>query len=122
MSNRRNLHRRLTRKALADVDAGLVIDHQTVQAWADKLSADELLADPNHSGQHMKEEQEWLDAPAVGLEVLTPYDPAEYLTSDEDIAIFLAEAEETGDAGYLARAQEVAERARAMNRTRTPDR
>jgi len=26
---------RLTREALADVDAGRVIDHQAVQAWAD---------------------------------------------------------------------------------------
>lgn len=31
---------RLTREALADVDAGRVIDHQTVQAWADSLSAE----------------------------------------------------------------------------------
>lgn len=29
---------RLTREALADVDAGLVIDHQAVQAWADSLT------------------------------------------------------------------------------------
>lgn len=66
---------------------GLRLTTKLSRLGPDKLSADELLADPNHSGQHMKEEQEWLDAPAVGLEVLTPYDPAEYLTS-EDIAIF----------------------------------
>ena len=29
---------RLTREALADVDAGRVIPHQAVQAWADSLS------------------------------------------------------------------------------------
>jgi len=28
---------RLTREAMADVDAGLTIDHQSVQAWADSL-------------------------------------------------------------------------------------
>lgn len=28
---------RLTREALADVDAGRVIDHQAVQAWAESL-------------------------------------------------------------------------------------
>ena len=28
---------RLTREALADVDAGRVIDHQAVLAWADSL-------------------------------------------------------------------------------------
>lgn len=31
---------RLTREALADVDAGRVIDHQAVQAWADSLGSD----------------------------------------------------------------------------------
>ncbi len=31
---------RLTREALADVDAGRVIDHQVVQAWADRLGTD----------------------------------------------------------------------------------
>lgn len=29
---------RLTREALNDVDAGRLIDHQAVQAWADSLS------------------------------------------------------------------------------------
>lgn len=37
---------RLTREALADVDAGRVIDHQAVQAWADSLSSDEPLSVP----------------------------------------------------------------------------
>ncbi|KRD63720.1 MULTISPECIES: ribbon-helix-helix domain-containing protein [unclassified Ensifer] len=32
--------RRLTLEALADVDAGGVIDHQSVQAWADSLDSD----------------------------------------------------------------------------------
>jgi predicted transcriptional regulator len=32
---------RLTREALADVDAGQVIDHRAVQAWADSLGGDE---------------------------------------------------------------------------------
>ncbi|MHB1581811.1 MAG: CopG family ribbon-helix-helix protein [Acidithiobacillus sp.] len=30
---------RLTREALADVDAGRVINHQAVQAWADSCAA-----------------------------------------------------------------------------------
>ena len=33
--------RRVTLEALADVDAGAVIDHQAVQAWADSLDADD---------------------------------------------------------------------------------
>ena len=37
---------RLTRAALADVDAGRVIDHQAVQAWADSLSNDTPLSVP----------------------------------------------------------------------------
>ena len=31
---------RLTREAMADVDAGRVIDHRAVQAWADSLGTD----------------------------------------------------------------------------------
>jgi predicted transcriptional regulator len=38
---------RLTREALADVDTGDVIDHQDVQAWADRLGADEPLSAPH---------------------------------------------------------------------------
>ena len=38
--------RRLTREAMADVDAGLVIDHQSVQAWAESLSSDRPLPVP----------------------------------------------------------------------------
>ncbi|WP_024302660.1 CopG family ribbon-helix-helix protein [Pseudogulbenkiania sp. MAI-1] len=37
---------RLTREALADVDAGSVIDHQAVQAWADSLGTDNPLPVP----------------------------------------------------------------------------
>jgi predicted transcriptional regulator len=37
---------RLTCEALADVDAGRVIDHQAVQAWADSLGTAEPLPLP----------------------------------------------------------------------------
>jgi predicted transcriptional regulator len=37
---------RLTREALADVDAGQVIDHQVVQAWADSLNTGNPLPAP----------------------------------------------------------------------------
>ncbi len=37
---------RLTREALADVDAGRVIDHQAVQAWAESLGTDKPLSLP----------------------------------------------------------------------------
>ena len=38
--------RRLTLEALADVDAGHIIDHQAVQAWADSLETDNPLPVP----------------------------------------------------------------------------
>lgn len=37
---------RLTREALAEVDASCVISHQAVQAWADSLSTDQPLPTP----------------------------------------------------------------------------
>ncbi|MDN5929393.1 MAG: ribbon-helix-helix domain-containing protein [Hyphomicrobiales bacterium] len=38
--------RHLTLEALADVDAGRVIDHQAVAAWADSLGTDDSLPLP----------------------------------------------------------------------------
>lgn len=37
---------RMTLEALADVTAGQVIDHRSVQAWADSLSTDRPLPPP----------------------------------------------------------------------------
>ena len=37
---------RLTREAMADIDAGRVIDHQAMQAWADSLVTDRPLPPP----------------------------------------------------------------------------
>ncbi len=44
----------------------------------------------------------------------TQYDPAEDLTSDEAIAVFMAEAFEAADAGYIAHALGVVTRAKAL--------
>lgn len=38
--------RQLTLEALADVDAGNVIEHQAVQAWAESLGSDKPLSAP----------------------------------------------------------------------------
>ncbi|MBX4867546.1 MULTISPECIES: CopG family ribbon-helix-helix protein [Rhizobium] len=38
--------RRLTLEALADVDGGNIVDHQSVQAWADSLDSDEPISLP----------------------------------------------------------------------------
>ena len=37
---------RMTLEAMADIDAGQVINHQSVQAWADSLSTDKPLPLP----------------------------------------------------------------------------
>jgi len=44
----------------------------------------------------------------------TGFDPSAYLDSDEAIASFMAEAFETGDAGYIAHAIGVVARAKGM--------
>lgn len=38
---------RLTQEAVADVDAGLIIDHLAVQAWADSLDTEKALPLPH---------------------------------------------------------------------------
>ncbi len=38
---------RLTQEALADVDAGLLVDHQAVQAWAGSLGTEKALPLPH---------------------------------------------------------------------------
>lgn len=47
-------------------------------------------------------------------EAFNDFDPAEYLTSPEAIAEFIADALETGDVAYIAKALGVAARARGM--------
>jgi len=44
--NQEETRNRLTREALSDVDAGQLIDHQAVQAWAESLSTDTPLPPP----------------------------------------------------------------------------
>jgi len=39
--------RRLTLEGLADIDAGRVIDHEAVQAWAESLGTDDPLPVPH---------------------------------------------------------------------------
>ena len=50
------------------------------------------------------------------VEKLIPYDPAEELTTDEAIEVFLADAFETGVARYIARALGVVARAKGMTK------
>ena len=45
---------------------------------------------------------------------LTSYDPANALVDDEEIAVFMADALETGDSAYIAKALGVIARAKGM--------
>lgn len=45
---------------------------------------------------------------------LTPYDPADALVDDDEVAVFMANALETGDAAYIAKALGVIARAKGM--------
>ena len=47
-------------------------------------------------------------------ETLTPYDPADDLADAEAVAVFVAEAFESGDARYIAHALGVAARSQGM--------
>ena len=47
-------------------------------------------------------------------EILFPFDPADALTTPEAIETFLADAFETGDAAYIAKALGVVARAKGM--------
>ncbi|MBV6848588.1 transcriptional regulator [Xanthomonas euvesicatoria] len=51
----------------------------------------------------------------AGLESLTPFDPAEDLTTAEAVAAFLADAEATADPAYIEHAHQVAARARTTH-------
>ena len=69
----------LTHDALADVDAGRVLDDQVVQDWAADLDPTrlkprytlaELLAASDPSQPTSDADRAWLDAPPVGRELL----------------------------------------------------
>ncbi|MCY0388531.1 putative addiction module antidote protein [Robbsia sp. Bb-Pol-6] len=48
-------------------------------------------------------------------EKLSTYDPAAALVDSEEIAVFMADAFETGDVGYIAKALGIVARARGMS-------
>lgn len=69
----------------------------------------ELLAEVYASGAYPlpPSEREWVDAPAVGRELL-----AEDLQSAEAIHAYLAHAEATGDVAYIEHAREITAQAK----------
>lgn len=74
-----------------------------------RYTLDELLTGTEASGAYPvpPEEREWVDAPAVGRELL-----AEDLQSVEAIQAYLAHAEATGDMAYIEHAREIAAQAK----------
>lgn len=80
-----------------------------------RRTLDELLAETEASGQYPlpPEQREWVDAPAVGRELLP-----EDLQTAEAVAAFLADAEATGDPAYIEHAREVAAHAATLNTER----
>lgn len=56
----------------------------------------------------------WTIRRPSAMNKLTQYDPAVALVDDEEIAVFMADALETGDATYIAKALGVVARAKGM--------
>lgn len=110
-----NLENWLHEKAGPAHDALKADPARAVSADRVRYTLDELLAQCDPSAEMTAQEREWLDAPAVGCELLTPYNPTEALTTTEAVAAFLADAEATADPAYIEHAREVAARARAMH-------
>jgi hypothetical protein len=112
MTGPKNLESWLHEKAGPAYDALKADPARAVTADQVRRTLDELLAEAEAAGQHPlpPEQREWVDAPAVGRELLP-----EDLQTAEAIAAFLADAEATADPAYIEHANQVAARARTMH-------
>ena len=112
MIDPKNLETWLHEKAGPTHDALKAGPARAVSADRVRYTLDELLAEAEASGQYPlpPEQREWVDAPAVGRELLP-----EDLQTAEAIAAFQAHAEASGDLDYIEHAREVAARARTMH-------
>lgn len=112
MIDPKNLETWLHEKAGPAHDALKADSARAVSADRVRYTLDKLLAEAEASGQCPlpPEQREWMDAPAVGRELLP-----EDLQTAEAIAAFLADAEATADPACIQHACEVAARARAMH-------
>lgn len=86
-----------------------IADSRAVTVERVRYTLAELLADAEASGAYPlpPEEREWVNAPAVGRELLV-----EDLQSAEAIYAYLAHTEATGDAAYIEHAHEIAAQAK----------
>ena len=112
MTDPKNLETWLHEKAGPAHDALKADPARAASADRVRYTLDELLAEAEASGQYPlpPEQREWVNAPAVGRELLP-----EDLQTSEAIAAFLADAEATADPAYIKHAREVVARARAMH-------
>ncbi|MCI2808522.1 transcriptional regulator [Eoetvoesiella caeni] len=95
----------MSRKKTEEAIAG----SRAVTAKRARYTLTELLADAEASGAYPlpPEEREWVDASAVGRELLV-----EDLQSAEAIHAYLAHAEATGDVAYIEHARKIAAQAK----------
>ena len=105
--------RKETKEAIADSRAGRVTRIGSVSELLAELNADDVLAEAAAAGEYPlpPEQREWIDAPAVGRELLL-----EDLQSAEAIHTYLAHAEASGDAAYIEHAREIAAQAKIRYR------
>ena len=103
------MNKKKTEEAIADSRAGRVTRVNSVAELLVELNAYDVLAEATAAGDYPlpPEEREWVDAPAVGRELLV-----EDLQSVEAIQAYLAHAEATGDMAYIEHAREVAAQAK----------
>ena len=101
--------RKETEEAIADSRAGRVTRIGSVAELLDELNADDVLAEAAVTGGYPlpPEQREWVDAPAVGRELLV-----EDLQSAEAVYAYLTQAEATGDAAYIEHAHKIAAQAK----------
>ena len=112
MTDPKNLEAWLHEKVGPAHDALKADPARAVSADRVRYTLDELLAEAEASGQYPlpPEQREWVDAPAMGRELLP-----EDLQTAEAIAAFLAAAEASADPAYIEHAHQVAARARTMH-------
>lgn len=103
------MNKKKTEEAIADSRAGRVTRVDSLAELLVELNADDVLAEATAAGGYPlpPEQREWVDAPAVGRELL-----AEDLQSVEAIQASLAHAEATGDMAYIEHAREIAAQAK----------
>lgn len=107
MSNPKNLENWLHEEVGPAYDALKADPTRAVTPERLRYKLAKLLAESDYSQPQPAEEREWIDAPAVGRELL-----AEDLQSAKAVHAYLAQAEATGDTAYIEHARKIAAQAK----------